>query len=109
MTDMVKPAASVAHIIEDCVGCKWTLHILAQVRAGVRRPGQLERSSEGLTAKVLSERLSKLIRFGVLEKQSFPEVPPRVEYRLTPFGERLLGILDQVEQLQREWGMGSDV
>lgn len=102
---MTVPADSeinVAHIIENCVGCKWTLHVLAQVRAGVCRPGQLERSADGLTAKVLSERFIKLLRFGILEKQVFPEVPPRVEYHLTPFGERLLSILDQVEQLQRE-------
>jgi len=98
------PVASVAHIVENCVGCKWTLHILGQVRAGVCRPGQLERSAEGLTAKVLSERLGKLVRYGILEKQSFLEVPPRVEYRLTEFGQRLLSIFDQIEQLQQEWG-----
>jgi DNA-binding HxlR family transcriptional regulator len=102
MTDATDPTLSVAFIIENCVGCKWTLHILAQVRAGVCRPGQLERSAEGLTAKVLSERLQKLTRFGILEKRSFPEIPPRVEYSLTPFGERLMDILDQVELLQRE-------
>lgn len=103
MTAGATPGADVAHIIEDCVGCTWTLHVLAQVRTGVRRPGQLERSAAGLTAKVLAERLVKLVRFHILEKRSFPEVPPRVEYHLTPFGERLLAILDQVEQLQREW------
>lgn len=94
---------SVASIIEDCLGCKWTLHVLTQVRAGIQRPGRLERSAEGLTAKVLAERLSKLVRFGILEKTSFPEVPPRVEYSLTLFGERLMGILDQVTQLQQDW------
>ena len=104
MTRTPTPVASVAHIVENCVGCKWTLHILGQVRAGVCRPGQLERSAEGLTAKVLSERLGKLVRYGILEKQSFLEVPPRVEYRLTEFGQRLLSIFDQIEQLQQEWG-----
>ncbi len=93
---------SVAQIIEDCLGCKWTLHILNQVRNGVCRPGQLERSAGGLTAKVLSERLVKLVRFGILEKKSFPEIPPRAEYHLTPFGQRLLNILDQVEALQQQ-------
>ena len=93
---------SVAQIIENCLGCKWTLHILNQVRNGVCRPGQLERSAEGLTAKVLSERLVKLVHFGILEKQNFPEIPPRAEYHLTPFGQRLLNILDQVEELQQQ-------
>jgi len=94
---------NVAAIIENCLGCKWTLHVLNQVRAGVNRPGRLERSAEGLTAKVLAERLTKLVRFGILEKTSFPEVPPRVEFTFTPFGERLMAILDQVSELQQEW------
>ena len=93
-------APSIRRIVEDVVGCKWTLHVLAQVRGGVNRPGALVRTAEGLTTKVLNERLSKLVRYGVLEKQSFPEVPPRVEYRLTPLGERLNGVLDAIAALQ---------
>jgi DNA-binding HxlR family transcriptional regulator len=93
-------APSIHRIVEDVVGCKWTLHVLAQVRGGVHRPGALVRTAEGLTTKVLNERLSKLVRYGVLEKQSFPEVPPRVEYRLTPMGERLNGVLDAIAALQ---------
>ena len=50
------------------------------IRGGVTRPGQLVRTAEGLTTKVLNERLSKLVRYGVLEKISYPEIPPRVEY-----------------------------
>jgi DNA-binding HxlR family transcriptional regulator/catechol 2,3-dioxygenase-like lactoylglutathione lyase family enzyme len=92
----------VHRIVEDVVGCKWTLHVLAQVRAGVNRPGALVRTAEGLTTKVLNERLSKLVRYGVLEKQAFPEVPPRVEYRLTPFGERLNGVLDAIARMGEE-------
>ena len=49
---------------------------------------------------MLNERLSKLVRYGVSEKQSFPEVPPLVEYRLTSLGERLNGVLDAIAALQ---------
>jgi DNA-binding HxlR family transcriptional regulator len=59
-------------------------------------------SNEGLTAKVLNERLRKLVRFGILEKTSYPEVPPRVEYRLTQFGHRFSGILDQIAAVEHE-------
>lgn len=97
---------SIRRIVEDVVGCKWTLHVLAQVRAGVNRPGALVRTAEGLTTKVLNERLSKLVRYGVLEKHAFPEVPPRVEYRLTPLGERLNGVLDAIDALQDEVDRG---
>jgi DNA-binding HxlR family transcriptional regulator len=92
----------VASMVESVVGCKWSLHVLACVRRGVNRPGAIERSIEGLSAKVLSERLDKMVRFGILTKAQYPEVPPRVEYALTPFGERFAEILDGVEQLERE-------
>ncbi len=89
-------------MVESIVGCKWSLHVLAQIRGGVNRPGALVRSAEGLTQKVLTERLNKMLRFGILRKHSFPEVPPRVEYEFTPFGRRFLKLLDEVDRLQRE-------
>lgn len=92
----------VRQIAEDVAGCRWTLHVLAQVRAGINRPGQLVRSAEGLTTKVLNERLAKLVRYGVLEKVSYPEVPPRVEYSLTVLGVRLGTVLDAIDALQRD-------
>lgn len=101
---IVRPAAAptVSRMVEDIVGCKWSLAVLGLVRQGVNRPGAMEHAIAGLTAKVLNERLRKLVRFGILEKVSYPEVPPRVEYRLTGFGRRFGGILDQIETLQRE-------
>lgn len=99
----LKASPSVAEILEKCIGCKWTLHVLAQVRRGIHRPGQLERTAEGLTSKVLNERLHKLLGFGILTRNVFAEVPPRVEYHLTDFGERLLEIIDQLEALQRDF------
>lgn len=99
---MADAPPTVAAILEDCLGCKWTCHVVAQVRAGVTRPGRLERSAAGLTAKVLSERLAKLVRYGILARTAHAESPPRVEYRLTPFGERLAGILDDIDRLGRD-------
>ncbi len=95
------PDVSVYEIFEKCIGCKWTLHVLSQIRAGVMRPGQIERSADGLTTKVLNERLKKLVRLGIIERRSHPEIPPRVEYRLTEFGARLVEIIDQVHDLHR--------
>lgn len=95
-------------MIEDVVGCKWSLTVLDLIRHGTNRPGAMEHAVEGLTAKVLSERLRKLTRYGVLEKRSFPEVPPRVEYRFTPFGERFVGVLDAIDALAAERGPAAD-
>ena len=95
-------SVSVSYILQNVLGCKWTLHILSEVRRGVNRPGQLVRSTDGLTTKVLNERLVKLVRFGILDKTSYPEVPPRVEYELTDFGQSFSSLLDEVDRLQAE-------
>lgn len=91
----------VARMVEDIVGCKWTLSVLQLVRRGVRRPGAMERSLDGLTTKVLNERLRKLVSYNILRRESYPEIPPRVEYALTSFGERFINILDAIEELDR--------
>lgn len=101
--DKVLPAGTpkVAAMAENVVGCKWSLQVLHLVRGGVCRPGAMQRSVDGLTTKVLNERLRKLVRFGILERVQYPEVPPRVEYRLTNFGRRFATILDDIDALQR--------
>lgn len=94
-------APSVARMVEDIVGCKWSLAVLAALRSGVRRPGEIERRLPGLSKKVLNERLRKLMRFDIVSRRVYAEVPPRVEYRLTRFGTRFVGVLDAIERLQR--------
>lgn len=83
------------------MGCKWSLEVLGQIRAGVRRPGEIERAIAGLSKKVMNERLRKLQSFGIVEKRVFAEVPPRVEYRLTPFGTQFSRLLDGINRLQQ--------
>ncbi|MEM1060818.1 MAG: helix-turn-helix domain-containing protein [Planctomycetota bacterium] len=100
MTDEPTSPPTVAQILEGCLGCKWTLHVLGQIRLGVHRPGRLEQTADGLTGKVLNERLAKLRRFGMISRTDFGETPPRVEYRLTDFGEKVAGLLDQIEELE---------
>ena len=64
----------------------------------------MERSVKGLTTKVLNERLRKLVNFGLLERHAYAEIPPRVEYELTPFGRKFVRILDAIEELEAECG-----
>lgn len=96
------PTIPVAGMVEDIVGCKWSLTVLQLISSGVARPGAMQRQVDGLTAKVLNERLRKLARFGIIEREVFAEVPPRVEYRLSPFGHRFNALLDQIAVLERE-------
>lgn len=88
--------------LEDVVGCKWSVSILGTVAAGIKRPGALERHIEGISTKVLSERLRKLTAYGLLTRHVFAEVPPRTEYALTPNGEKLISIIEQIKQLNGE-------
>lgn len=88
--------------LAEVVGCKWSVEVLRAIRAGIRRPGALERAIPGITAKVLNERLAKLVRLGLLGRTAFPEVPPRVEYTLTGAGERLACLLDELDRLEAE-------
>jgi DNA-binding HxlR family transcriptional regulator len=89
-------------LLEDVIGCRWTLSVLRAVAGGVNRPGAMERHIAGISTKVLSDRLKHFTRAGLFERVQFPEIPPRVEYRLTAFGKKFLKLLREVEKLQLE-------
>ncbi|QEF96435.1 putative HTH-type transcriptional regulator YtcD [Stieleria maiorica] len=92
----------VTEVFEKCLGCRYMVALLRHIEDGVNRPGQLQRAVDGMTAKVLSERLKRLVEYGIVERASYPEIPPRVEYDLSSFGRRLLEIIDEVDELQRQ-------
>lgn len=94
--------ASAAAMVEYIVGCKWSLRILALIRQGVNRPGAITRCIDGLTTKVQNDCLQKMVSFGILDKTTYPETPPHVEYQLTDFGQRFITILDAIEAVQQE-------
>jgi len=91
------------HRLTDVLRCKWTLAILDAITRGVVRPGQMERELEGLTAKVLYERVRKLERYGLIERDVYDEVPPRTEYRLTQRGEELVRLLADLRAFAGLW------
>jgi len=92
----------VATMVESIIGCKWSLSVLRLIREGINRPGEMQRQVDGLSTKVLNERLTKLTRFGIIDKNIFAESPPRVEYAFTAFGKKFLQIIDVVEKVQAE-------
>lgn len=102
MKKMSPSAKSAYRQLEDVVGCKWSVSILQAVATGVSRPGTLERHIEGISTKVLSERLRKLTGYGLLAKHVYAEVPPRTEYSLTQNGQKLVSIIGQIKLLDDE-------
>lgn len=89
-------------LLEDVLGCRWSFSVLRAVASGVHRPGALERHIEGISAKVLADRLRAFTRAGIFERVAFAELPPRVEYRLTEFGRKFLRVTREIEKLQAE-------
>jgi DNA-binding HxlR family transcriptional regulator len=89
-------------LLEEVIGCRWTISVLGAVAKGIQRPGALERHIEGISAKVLSDRLRHFTRAGIFDRVQYPEIPPRVEYRLTDFGRKFTRLLKEVEKLQTE-------
>jgi DNA-binding HxlR family transcriptional regulator len=96
-----RKAIPVAAMVESIIGCKWSVLLLGLLADGCARPSALLRACPGLSAKVMNERLQKMIRFGIARRTVFGEKPPvEVEYALTPFGRRFIGILEEVRRLQ---------
>jgi DNA-binding HxlR family transcriptional regulator len=89
-------------LIESVFRCKWSLTVLDLIASDIRRPGEMVRVVDGLSTKVLNDCLRANMKFGILEKHTYPEIPPRVEYRFTPFGLRFVGIVDQIHLLEGE-------
>ncbi len=82
---------------------KWRLFILLHLGQKTRRYSELRRLLPGVSEKVLIQELKALVQLGVLEKQSYNEVPPRVEYRLSQRGLAVLPILLQIKDIGRHF------
>jgi len=98
----------VASMVEDIVGCKWSVQVLCLIAERSCRPSALLRHCAGLTSKVMNERLRKMVGFGILKRTVFGEKPPvEVEYRITPFGRRFMRIIRAVRSLQQDLNKGA--
>ena len=82
---------------------KWTLLVIRDLAEGRSRFCELERSLEGISPRTLSLRLRGLEEEGVLERRTYPEVPPRVEYALTEKGRALVSIVESMRAYGIEW------
>ena len=87
----------------DIICGKWTILVIRDLSYGRSRFCELERSLAGISPRTLSLRLRALEEQGIVERQTFPEVPPRVEYSLTTKGEALVPLIDGMRAYGREW------
>jgi DNA-binding HxlR family transcriptional regulator len=87
----------------DIVCGKWTLLLVRELAAGTSRFCELERELSGISPRTLSLRLRALEEEAIVERHTFAEVPPRVEYALTEKGRALLPIIDDMRRYGSTW------
>jgi DNA-binding HxlR family transcriptional regulator len=87
----------------EIIGAKWTAVLVHDLSEGARRFSELEHSLPGISPRTLSERLRLLEQDGLVERHSYPESPPRVEYELTDKGRGLLPIITQMSEFGHRW------
>ena len=92
----------------DVVCGKWTILVIRDLADGCSRFCELERSLEGISPRTLSLRLRALEEEGIVERRTFPEVPPRVEYTLTVKGKALVPLIDDMRAYGRRWLLDDD-
>jgi DNA-binding HxlR family transcriptional regulator len=88
-----------SHQVLETLSGKWTYLIVAALMSGRMRNAQLQRKIEGISPKMLSQTLRTLERDGLVTRTIYAEVPPRVDYALTPLGTELARLMDQI----RNW------
>jgi len=83
------------------IGGRWKVLIIHYLLDGTKRFGELTRSLGGISARTLSKQLRELEADGVVNRKDFGEIPPKVEYSLTPLGKSLKPVLLSMEA----WGL----
>src|ERR671936_973242 len=90
-----------AELTLDVIEGRWKVLILWQLFQGPRRFSELFRALDGVTQKMLTQQLRELEKDGIVHRQVYPQIPPKVEYSLTPLGGSLRPVVDAM----CEWGL----
>ena len=85
---------SPATVTLQVIGGKWKVLVLYELFLGVKRFSELRRLLSGVTQKMLTQQLREMERDGLIHREIYPQIPPKVEYSLTPLGESLKPIVD---------------
>lgn len=83
------------------IGGQWKVLILKELFEGIKRFNELQRALNGVTHKMLAQQLRELEQDGIVQRKVYAEVPPKVEYSLTPLGETLKPIIEAMH----DWGI----
>ena len=87
----------------NVIGGKWKIVILGHLLKKEKRFGELNRAIQGITQKMLTQQLRELEKDGIVHREIYKEIPPKVEYSLTDFGRSLEPIVNQL------WAFGEEI
>lgn len=99
-TEPIEPSIGCIASAMQIIGNKWTALLLRDLATGPKRFTELEKSVDGINPRTLSQRLDELETHGIISKENYKQMPPRIEYTLTPKGQDLIPILRQMAS----WG-----
>lgn len=98
----LEPQCPIQYVL-DLLGNKWSILVLRQLFSGDRRTHELLAALPGISTKTLTQRLRELESYGLVERRVYAEIPPRVEYSLTPKGRQLQPVLAALYQVGSQW------
>lgn len=90
--------------LAQIMGCKWSMGILDAIERDITRPSRIEKELVGISTKVLHRCINRLESEGFVVRESFDEIPPRVEYRFSDQGRVLMEMIQNVRSLALRWG-----
>lgn len=99
-TDLERASCPVERTL-DVIGGRWKVLILRELFQGVKRFNELQRTVSGITQKMLTQQLREMEADGIVHREIYLQVPPKVEYSLTPLGASLKPIIEAMHQ----WGI----
>jgi DNA-binding HxlR family transcriptional regulator len=82
------------HLTKEVLNGKWKANLIFAIAEQIKRPSELLRALPGSTKRVLNMQLKELDEHGIITKKIYHQLPPKVEYSLTPLGESLMPVID---------------
>ena len=92
----------------NLIGGRWKVLILRELTKEIKRFGELQRGLNGITQKMLTQQLREMERDGIIHREVYPQIPPKVEYSLTPLGESLKPVLWAMHEWGVQYKIGKD-
>lgn len=99
-SEPIEPRIGCVAAAMEIIGAKWTSLLIKELASGPKRFCEFEEAIPKINPRTLSQRLDDLESQGIVTKERFNEVPPRIEYKLTPKGQDLIPVL----RAMAEWG-----